>query len=164
MSIQSLFRSLFVPAFILVMTALYWLSIANAPSSAQRVPRVIILFIVLMCVLVTVKEVKKLREAGTDELSAEPVLVSVKAWLAEHGQRVAFAVISMGYFPAFMWLGFNIANVIFLAIALPLAGLGAKLKPLSRAALSVGAAAVAAVLFHLIALSMGFNVPAPFGI
>ena len=140
MSIQSLFRALFVPAFILVMTGLYWLSVVGAPSSAQRVPRVIILFILLMCALVTIKEVKKLRDSATEHPSGESVLITVKAWLTEHGQRVACAVISIGYYPAFMWLGFNIANVIFLALALPLAGLGARLKPLPRAALALGAA------------------------
>jgi len=163
-SVQSLFRALFVPGFILVMTALYWISLIGAPSSAQRVPRVIILFIVFMCVLVTLKEVKQLREVDDSEDISEPVLAAVKGWFIEHGQRVAFAIISIGYFPAFMWLGFNIANVVFLAMALPLAGLGSKLRPLPRIALSVTSALIAAVLFHLISLSMGFNVPAPFGI
>jgi hypothetical protein len=163
-SAQSIFRALSVPVFIAAMTLMYWLSIAGAPSSAQRVPRVIILFICVMTVIVAVRELQQAKVDDRDESNHETVYQSLKNWFAEHGQKVVFALISVGYFPAFVLVGFNIANAVFLALALPLAGLGQRLSLGWRVVLALASALFSAGIFHMIATAMGFNVPAPFGI
>lgn len=158
MSIQALFRALCVPFFILLMTALYWWSIREAPSSSQRVPLVVITFIVTMATIVIVREFVSL-SMGHGRHDSRKVGLDLAGWAAHNRQRLIFVVICIGYFPLFVYLGFNVANVIFLSVALPLSGLGTKRRMATRLALSMMIAVMAAVIFHLLAQVMDFNVP-----
>lgn len=164
MSIQALFRALLVPFFILLMTALYWWSIHEAPSSAQRVPLVVITFITAMATIVIVREIVSL-SMGHGRHEPRPADLDLPGWVAHHRQRLFFVVICIGYYPLFVYLGFNVANVVFLLVALPLSGLGAQRQMATRLALSMAIAVMTAVIFHLLAQVMDFNVPtSPFGL
>lgn len=164
MSIQALFRALFVPFFILLLTAMYWWSIHEAPSSAQRVPLVVITFIVAMATIVIVREIVSL-SMGQGRHKGRQASLDLPGWIARNRQRLIFVVICLVYFPLFIYLGFNVANVVFLFVALPLSGLGAQRQIPIRLALSMAIAVMTAVIFHLLAQVMDFNVPtSPFGI
>lgn len=164
MSIQALFRALCVPFFILLMTALYWWSIREAPSSAQRVPSVVIVFILAMAAIVIVREIVSL-SMGEGSNERRQAGLGLRDWATQNRQRLIFVLICVGYYPLFVYLGFNVANVVFLLAALPLSGLGAQRRMATRLALSMAIALVSAVIFHLLAQVMDFNVPtSPFGL
>ncbi|MCE8030443.1 hypothetical protein [Billgrantia desiderata] len=164
MSFQALSRALLVPCFILLMTGLYWVSIQDAPSSAQRVPNVVMLFILVMATVVVMRDVVLLLAKRVRQ-THEPLLREhLTSWFDLNRQRCLFTVIGMAYFPAFVSLGFNIANLLFLCLALPLSGLGKDRPLVARVGLVVGVAVLASVIFHLLASIMDFNVPAPLGI
>jgi hypothetical protein len=164
MSIQALFRALFVPFFILLLTALYWWSITEAPSSAQRVPLVVITFIAAMATIVIVREVMVL-SMGHGRHEPRQASLDLPGWVAQNRQRLIFLVLCIGYHPLFVYLGFNIANLVFLLIALPLSGLGAQRQMATRLTLSLATAVMTAVIFHLLAQVMDFNVPtSPLGL
>ena len=156
MSIQALLRALSVPLFILTLTALYWWSIQDAASSAQRVPLVVIFFIMAMSAIVIIKEMIVIRLENKQQEDD----FDLHLWAIHNGQRIYFVAISLGYFLLFIYLGFNIANVIFLTAALPLAGLGKERSIVTRIALSSAIAVVVAIVFHFLANIMDFNVPA----
>lgn len=165
MPIQAVMRTLIVPVFILVMTGLYWFSIQDASSSAQRVPRVVIIFILVMTLIVTTREISnsiRKRQSYTDE---PDFLSNFGSWYLTNRQRCTFTVLSLAYIPVFIYLGFNIANFLFLSLALPLSGLGKKHGFIYRLSLSLLASGTASAIFHVLARVMDFNVPvSPFGI
>lgn len=163
MSFQALSRALLVPSFILIMTAIYWASIQDAPRGAQRVPNVVMLFILTTASVVVVRDVALLFSTGGRQRS-ESFREQLSSWFSDNRQRCLFVVICLAYFPIFVSLGFNIANLIFLCLALPLAGLGRGRSLVARIGLIVSVAALCSMIFHLLASIMDFNVPAPLGI
>lgn len=163
MSFQALSRALLVPSFILIMTAIYWASIQDAPRGAQRVPNVVMLFILMTAAIVVIREVTLLIATGGRQ-NPESFREQFSSWFADNRQRCLFVVIGLAYFPVFVSLGFNIANLIFLCLALPLAGFGRGRPLVARIGLIVSVAALSSMIFHLLGSIMDFNVPAPLGI
>ena len=153
---QKLFRAGLVPGLILLLTGLYWLHIADAPSAAQRVPSAVIVVIVIMAVAVFVAEMAASKKAKTSEDGTFKLI----NWLTQWRIQLIFIAISIGYFIAFVYLGFNLANFVFLVIAFPVAGVGRDISR-SGAAGKVGIyAGLLSVLFYTLAQIMDFNAPA----
>lgn len=161
MSTQALLRVLLVPAFILLATALYWFSIQGAASGARRVPDVVMIFIAIMASMVIVRDIAMLIGGnGNKAAPGEDALAdTLRHWARAHRQRFAFTAISLVYFPVFVTLGFNIANFLFLALALPLSGLAGERSIGFRIGISLCVSLVATLVFHMLAQVMDFNVP-----
>lgn len=153
---QTLFRAGLVPVLILFLTGLYWLHIADAPSAAQRVPSAVIVVIIIMAVVVFVGDMAAAKKAKISEDST----IKLINWLTQWRTQLIFIALSIGYFTAFVYLGFNLANFAFLVIAFPVAGVG---QNMSRSG-AVGKVAIYAgllsVLFYTLAQIMDFNAPA----
>lgn len=165
MPFQAFMRALKVPIFIIVMTGLYWLSIHDASSSAQRVPRVVIIFILIMTLIVVIREMLYILKEKRSEINEPLFLSNIGQWYWTNRQRCVFAMLSLVYIPLFIYLGYNVANFIFLSLALPLSGLGKKRGGVSRALLCLVVSLFASAIFHILALVMDFNVPvSPLGI
>lgn len=139
---------LIVPAIVLLGCFLYWWHIQDARAIAQRVPNYVIIFTVAMTVL-----------GMTRALLLPPAPDEEQVELPERGvllRRLAFVAACFGYFFAFSWLGFNLANLGFLVLACLLAGL--KLPG------AVVTALASTIVFHFLARAMDFRVPTgPFG-
>ncbi|PAU77442.1 tripartite tricarboxylate transporter TctB family protein [Halomonas salipaludis] len=161
MSTQAILRVLLVPALILLATALYWYSIQDAASGARRVPDVVMIFIMIMSMVVVVRDfMMGARDSKKRPAPDEGALMdSLRRWERAHRKRIVFTVISLAYFPVFLSLGFNVANFLFLALALPLSGLGGERSMGLRIGLSLSISLFATLVFHLLAQVMDFNVP-----
>jgi hypothetical protein len=142
---------LIVPGLVLLGCLLYWIHIQDARSVAQRVPLGVIVLTVGMTLLVLAKTF--LGPARDGEADGALALSADRRSLI---QRTVFIGLCGGYFVAIGALGFNLANLAFLLLAYPLAGLGL---------VWAGCAAViSTVIFHFLARIMEFNVPTgPFG-
>lgn len=152
---QAFFRAALVPGLILLLTGLYWLHIADAPSAAQRVPSAVIVAIVIMAVAVFVGDMAKARKAKV----VEKHTFKLSSWARQWKTQLIFIALSIGYYVAFVNLGFNLANFVFLIVALPVAGVGESMSRAS-AALKVGIyAGLVSVVFYVLAQLMDFNAP-----
>ncbi|MFT0544881.1 hypothetical protein ACMHYO_00805 [Allopusillimonas ginsengisoli] len=153
---QALFRAALVPGLILLLTGLYWLHIADAPSAAQRVPLAVITVIVVMAIIVLLGDLL----AATKTKTAAHPAIQIRVWIRQWKTQIIFMVLSFGYFAAFITLGFNLANFLFLIIALPVAGVGQGMGR-TAAIVKVGLSAfVMAGVFYILAQLMDFNAPA----
>jgi len=147
------------------MTGLYWLSIQDASSSAQRVPRVVIIFILVMTLIVVIRDVLNLLRERQPYMDEPAFRSNIGHWYRANHQRCVFATLSLAYIFLFIYLGFNVANFLFLGMALPLSGLGKMRGRAVRALLCLALALAASATFHVLAQVMDFNVPvSPFGI
>lgn len=159
---RALLGELVVPAIVLIGTILFWWSIREAPSISRRVPLGVIAFIIVMAGVVVMRAAL----SGRDEPEAPspPLDVMIRTWFAEWRQRIAFIALAVGYYIAFGLLGFSTANFLFLVAALVVAGYGRDRPPLETAWRIALIAAIATVIFHVLAGLMDFNVPrGPFG-
>lgn len=166
MSTQAILRVLLVPAFILLITALYWFSIQGAASAAKRVPNVVMAFIVIMAAMELMREMARLTGPSRKRITSDEDTLAdtLHHWISTHRQRLVFIAISLAYFPVFISLGFDIANFLFLALALPLSGLSRERSRGFRAGLSLSISLLAMLVFRMLAHVMDFNVPvSPFG-
>jgi hypothetical protein len=153
---------LVVPAIVLIGTFLFWWSIREAPSISRRVPLGVIAFILFLTGVVAVREAIVAR--GDEAAPAPPFGETVQAWFTEWRQRIAFIALAIGYYFAFVTLGFSAANLLFLVAALVVAGSARGREPVAAAWRIALIAIVATVVFHLLAEVMDFNVPrGPFG-
>lgn len=159
-------RIAITPALILIFTALYWLHIADAPSAAKRVPSGVIVFILIMTVIVVMRDLQSVKnKKAVNQDGAGPVAAySLKQWVNTWRLQILFTALSVGYFLAFITIGFNLANFLFLIIALPTAGMGKGLKAGSAITKIVVMAMIVTLVFFVLAMLMDFNVPVgPFG-
>jgi predicted secreted protein len=150
MTFRQKLGELIVPGIVLVGCLLFWLHVQDARSVARRVPSGVILFTLALTLLTLAREFvfppKDDQNASAEPPAGRDVLV----------KRVAFVLLCIGYYAVFQWLGFNLANLVFLLLAYMLAGM-----TLFGAVL---AAVVSSVVFYLLATVMEFNVPVgPFG-
>lgn len=165
MPIQALMRALVVPIFILLMTWLYWFSIQDASSSAQRVPWVVIVFILVMTLIVVIVDVLNILRESQQYTCRAAFRSNIVYWYRANYQSCFFVGLSLAYMFFFVYLGFNLANFLFLGMALPLSGLGKMRARAVQVILCLALALLASVIFHLLAQVMDFNVPiSPFGI
>ena len=158
---QALFRIVTVPALILVFTALYWLHIADAPSAARRVPLGVIVFILIMTVIVLLRDIRleRSRSATGQALEGPNMAEMFRQWVHDWRLQIIFTGLSIGYFIAFVTIGFNLANFLFLMVALPVAGTarGSRFVP---AIIKTGLiAGIVSLVFFVLAILMDFNVP-----
>lgn len=146
---------LIVPGLVLVGCLLYWLHVQEARSVAQRVPLAVIVFTVAMTLLVvgrTFLGPEGAAEGAAAEAGGESRPADRRTFL----RRALFVALCGGYCLAIGRLGFDLANLVFLLLAYPLAGL--------RLVWAVPAALASAATFHVLARVMEFNVPSgPFG-
>jgi len=150
MTFRQKLGELIVPAIVLLGCLLFWWHVQDARSVAQRVPIGVILFTLAFTALVLMRVFLWPPAEDADAAAEPPVGRDVFI------RRVVFVVLCLGYFLAFSWLGFNIANLTFLVLAYLLAGM--------RALWAVPAAIASSIVFHLLARVMDFNVPTgPFG-
>ncbi len=154
MALRQKLGELVVPAIVLVGCLLYWLHVQDARAVARRVPDGVILFTVAMTVLALLREFVWAPAAGQDtEPSTEPSPALNREVLVK---RILFVALCFGYYFAFSWLGFDLANLTFLILVYILAGM----KALGAVLAAIGSS----VVFHFLARVMDFNVPAgPFG-
>ncbi|WP_155326430.1 tripartite tricarboxylate transporter TctB family protein [Alkalilacustris brevis] len=145
MAVRQKLGELVVPAIVLVGCLLYWLHVQDARAVARRVPNGVILFTVAMTMLALMREFIWPPAGEQDAESSPPVERDVLI------KRLLFVMLCFGYFLAFSWLGFNLANLTFLVFAYILAGM----KFLG----AVPAAICSSVVFHFLARVMDFNVP-----
>jgi hypothetical protein len=140
-----------VPAIVLIGCLLYWLHIQDARSVARRVPNGVIVFTVGMTVLAMLREFVWPARNDAQTADAQPLESAVVM------KRVAFVLLCIGYYLAFGVLGFNLANLVFLALAYVVAGMA----PL----IALPTAIASTVVFWALARVMDFNVPSgPFGL
>lgn len=146
---------LIVPGLVLVGCLLYWLHVQEARSVAQRVPLAVIVFTVAMTGLVVLRTVLG-REGAAGGAEAAAGGGSRPADRPAFLRRALFVALCGGYYLAMSRLGFDLANLVFLLLAYPLAGL--------RLVWTVPAALASSAIFHVLARVMEFNVPSgPFG-
>jgi len=142
---------LIVPSLVLIGCLLYWLHVQDARSVAQRVPLAVIVFTVAMTLVVV----------GRTFLGPVVAAENTEADAPAEDRRIfasraIFVALCGGYFFVIGRLGFDLANLIFLLLAYPLAGL--------RLVWTVPASVASAAIFHVLARVMEFNVPTgPFG-
>lgn len=142
---------LIVPGVVLIGCLLYWMHVQDARSVAQRVPLAVIVFTVLMLLMVVGRTVLGTAWASEDT-EADAPSTDRRIFV----NRALFIALCAGYFVAFGRLGFDLANVVFLLLAYPLAGL--------KLVWTIPAAIASSAVFHVLASVMEFNVPAgPFG-
>jgi len=142
---------LIVPAIVLIGCLLYWLHIQDARSVSRRVPNGVIFFTVGMTVLAVLREFVRSARTDAQAPDAQPLESAVVM------KRVAFVLLCIGYYLAFGVLGFNLANLVFLALAYVVAGMA----PL----IALPTAIASTVVFWALARVMDFNVPSgPFGL
>lgn len=153
MLIRHKLGELIVPAIVLAGCLLYWLHVQDARSVARRVPDGVIIFTVALTVLVVIRAfLFPTPPGGQIPKSNDAIAFDGRGF----GKRALFVALCVGYFFAFSRLGFNLANLLFLLVAYPLAGLGV--------GWSIAGAAISTVVFYLLAQVMDFNVPlGPFG-
>ncbi len=149
---RTLIGELVVPLIVLVGSLLFWLHIQEARSVAQRVPNGVMIFILGALVIVVGRAVKAYLVARHADASDERISLTLAADFARNEwRRLVFLGLCIGYYLAFPRLGFDVANAGFLVAAFLLAGL--------RPVPSVAGALGGAVIFHLLARLMDFNVP-----
>ncbi len=142
---------LIVPGLVVIGCLLYWLHVQDARSVAQRVPLAVIVFTVAMT-LVVVGRTFLGPVVAAEGTQAEAPADDRRIFAS----RALFVALCAGYFVVIGQLGFDLANLAFLLLAYPLAGL--------RVVWSVPAALASAAIFHVLAQVMEFNVPpGPFG-
>ncbi|WP_296644897.1 tripartite tricarboxylate transporter TctB family protein [Roseinatronobacter sp.] len=122
----------------------------DARSVARRVPSGIILFTIAMTAFALMRTFILPPASERNAESAPRIERDVLI------KRMLFVMLCFGYFFAFSWLGFNLANLLFLVCAYVLAGMKF---------LGAGVAAIcSSVVFYFLARVMDFNVPiGPFG-
>ena len=149
---RTLIGELVVPLIVLVGTLLFWLHIQEARSVAQRVPNGVMIFILGALVIVVGRAVKDyLATRHSDARDEDISLTIVTDFARDEWRRLVFLGLCVGYFLAFPRLGFDLSKAGFLVAAFLLAGL--RPVPTLIGALS------GAVIFHLLARLMDFNVP-----
>lgn len=136
-------HALVVPGIVAVMTLAYWVQIADASRTAVLVPIGIIALIAAFLAVVVVRDMRNAPEA--------PASSSLIHLLAK---PVGLIALSVGYWGAFQYLGFNVANALFLGLVFLLAG-----GHWSRAILLSG---IGTVVLHVLARAMDFDLPDPF--
>lgn len=158
---QAIFRIVAVPALILVFTALYWFHIADASSAARRVPMGVIIFVFIMTAVVLIRDIRaeRIKSENTPATAAPNVAQLFNQWMRDWRLQIIFVGLSIGYFVAFVTLGFNLANFLFLIIALPVAGMGRGLSFLSAAGKIGLMAGLVSLVFLVLAIVMDFNIP-----
>ena len=151
-ALQSRAGEFIVPVTVLIGCFLFWYHIQDARSAARRVPNYVIIFTVTMTGLVLLQRIRDLFRVESDG-SGNTVTYN----LMGVAKATVFIFVCILYYFAFDTVGFNTANLVFLLVAYPLAGL-----PLSS---SVIASIVSSVAFFGLAKIMEFNVPlGPLGI
>lgn len=158
---QAIFRIVTVPALILVFTALYWFHIADAPSAARRVPMGVVIFVLIMTAVVLLRDIRaeRSKSENTPAVATPNAPQMLKQWMHDWRLQIIFVGLSIGYFIAFVTLGFNLANFLFLIISLPVAGMGRGLGFLSAAAKIGLTAGLISLVFFALAILMDFNIP-----
>ena len=158
---QVFFRIVTVPAMILIFTSLYWFHIGDAPAVARRVPSGVIVFVLVMTAIVLIRDFReeKRKEATAPGGSGPNSAQMFKQWVHDWRQQIIFIGLSIGYFVAFITIGFNLANFLFLIIALPVAGMGQNRSLASATTKIVVTASLVTLVFFILATLMDFNVP-----
>lgn len=154
-------QELVVPALVMLGAALYWVSLTDAPSITKRIPMGVIVLVVALTVIVVIKaafEEWKRRQAHSDELHLPFKEVFIKWWLAWY-KRLILIGLGIGYYFAFRYLGFSLANFLFLLAALAIAGFAKGQGILAAAGKISGTALLASIVFYWLAVIMNFNVP-----
>jgi len=155
---QLLFRVGLIPATLLVLTGLYWFHISDAPAVAQRVPAVAVALVVLLAIMVFVTELRsELKDKG--RTGTEPASVAIKAWVTEWRLQIVFVALCVLHFMVFSTLGFNVANMLFLSLALPVAGFARDSGAGVRTLKVVSTAFLISVTVYALAHVMDFNIP-----
>lgn len=155
---QLLFRVGLVPVLLLVLTGLYWFHIADAPAVAQRVPTVVVGLVAFLAIVVLVGDLaSELKNA--DRKASGAVLDDVKSWMKEWRLQLIFVALCALYFVVFSSLGFNVANVVFLSVAFPVAGFARDCSLAVRGAKTVSTVILVSVIVYALAHVMDFNVP-----
>ena len=138
-----------VPLIALAGCALYWLHVQDAQPVAQRVPETVIIFTVICTAIVLIRVIFFPAAGSSQENGSEE-----KASALRRGDFIRsslFILLCVGYYMVFSRLGFNLANLIFLLLAYPLAGL--------NITWSIFGAFSSSAVFCGLAWVMKFNVP-----
>ena len=139
---------LLVPTIVLLGCLLYWLHVQDARSVARRVPDGVIAFTAAMTLIVLSRTLLLSRSVSMKSADDAGATITNRSDLVK---RALFVLLCLGYYSAFSSLGFNLANLAFLLIAYPLAGLGF--------GWSVFGALASSFVFYGLAWLMEFNVP-----
>lgn len=153
-------QELVVPALVLLGATLYWISLTDAPAITKRIPMGVIVLVVALTVIVVIKaavESRRQRNAHSDELLPFRELL-FEWWLAWY-KRLILIGLGIGYYLAFRYLGFSLANFLFLLVALTIAGFAKGSGVLAATGKIAGTALLASTVFYWLAVIMNFNVP-----
>lgn len=132
---------LVVPALILALSIAYWLQIAGERRSVVLVPAGVLVLIIVCLTAVLVQD-----------LSSPPQAPSINR--SQITGPLGLVALCIGYYLCFVYLGFDVANLLFVFAA----ALLMKLR-WPKAAIT---AVVTSAALHVLAWAMDFNVPEPF--
>ena len=141
------------PALVGVWVLLYWLQLEDAPRAARTVPDGVMVLLGILCAMIVVRDGLWRPSRATDESRSAAPAPRAGPGLLRYWREGAYVLLSILYFLLFAYLGFHVANVVFLALALLVSGN-------SLRTVIVATTATALVIFAAAQL-MQFNLPTP---
>lgn len=141
------------PALVGAWVLLYWLQLEDAPPAARRVPDGVMVLLGILCAMIVVRDGSWRQSRAADEPGSADPASGAGAGLLSYWREGAYVLLSILYFLLFAYLGFHVANVTFLALALLVSGN-------SLRTVIVATTATALVIFAAAQL-MQFNLPTP---
>lgn len=146
-------KELVFPALAGVWVLLYWLQLEGAPRAARVVPVGTIILLGVLAAVIVVRDGILARGRPIDEPGQADINPDASRNLWRYWREAAYVLLSVLYFLIFAYIGFHVANVVFLALALWVSGN----KPRTIILATVVTAAVIFAASHL----MQFNLPTP---
>lgn len=146
-------KELVFPALAGVWILLYWLQLEGAPRAARVVPVGTIILLGVFAAVIVVRDGIFSRDRTIDDPGQAEIDRDTSRSIWRYWRETAYVLLSVLYFLIFAYIGFHVANVVFLALALWVSGN----KPRTIAVATATTAAVIFVAAHL----MQFNLPTP---
>ena len=146
-------KELVFPALAGVWILLYWLQLDGAPRAARVVPVGTIILLGVLAAVIVVRDGIFSKDRAIDAPAQTEINPDASRSLWRYWREAAYVLLSVLYFLIFAYIGFHVANVVFLALALWISGN----KPRT---IVVATAITAAVIFAAAHL-MQFSLPTP---
>jgi hypothetical protein len=130
-------KELIAPGIMLLAILFYWVQVRGQARAVVLIPYgVIVLLLVLIALVIWEQALIKGKRKGKDHPKEikirSPEVQGMKErlgkWLLAYKREFIFILLSIGYYFAFIHLGFTLANILFLILAFLTTGL--KWKPL----------------------------------
>lgn len=141
------------PALVGVWVLLYWLQLEDAPRAARTVPDGVMVLLGVLCAIIVVRDGLWRPSRTTDDSGSADPASRAGPGLLSYWREGAYVLLSILYFLLFAYLGFHVANVVFLVLALWVSGNSPRTIIVATVATSLAIFAAAQL--------MQFNLPTP---